>query len=90
MTDQKCWKQCPEYFHPTSTLVCVHQLLPQRKAGQGGLLDPWVDKEDPLPEPTCKNGMKILPGPRLNIKTVLSTYGDFHVKDKTAVRTSYL
>ena len=22
-------------------------------------------------------------GPRLNIKTVLSTYGDFHVKDKT-------
>ena len=30
------------------------------------------------------------PGPRLNIKTVLSTYGDFHVKDKTAVRSSYL
>ena len=30
------------------------------------------------------------PGLRLNIKTVLSTYGDFHVKDKTAVRTSYL
>ena len=29
-------------------------------------------------------------GPRLNIKTVLFTYGDFHVKDKTAVRTSYL
>ena len=29
-------------------------------------------------------------GPHLNIKTVLSTYGDFHVKDKTAVRTSYL
>ena len=32
----------------------------------------------------------IRPGPRLNIKTILSTYGDFHVKDKTAVRTSYL
>ena len=31
-----------------------------------------------------------VPGPCLNIKTVLSTYGDFHVKDKTAVRTSYL
>ena len=31
-----------------------------------------------------------VPGPRPNIKTVLSTYGDFHVKDKTAVRTSYL
>ena len=30
------------------------------------------------------------PGPRLNIKTVLSTYGVFHVKDKTAVRKSYL
>ena len=29
-------------------------------------------------------------GPRLNIKTVLSKYGDFHVKDKTAVRTSCL
>ena len=29
-------------------------------------------------------------GPRLNIKTVLSTFGDFHVKDKTAVGTSYL
>ena len=29
-------------------------------------------------------------GPCLNIKTVLSTYGDFHVKDKTAVRKSYL
>ena len=34
--------------------------------------------------------MVLNPGPRLNIKTVLSTYGDFHVKDKTAVRTSYL
>ena len=32
----------------------------------------------------------LAPGPRLNIKTVLYTYGDFHVKDKTAVRTSYL
>ena len=30
------------------------------------------------------------PGPHLNIKTVLSKYGDFHVKDKTAIRTSYL
>ena len=29
-------------------------------------------------------------GPHLNIKTVLAAYGDFHVKDKTAVRTSYL
>ena len=33
---------------------------------------------------------KLWPGPRLNIKTVLSTYGDFYIKDKTAVRTSYL
>ena len=40
-----------------------------------GLVTPYGDKD---------------PGPRLNIKTVLSTYGDFHVKDKTAVRTSYL
>ena len=35
-------------------------------------------------------GTKQATGPRLNIKTVLSTYGDFHVKDKTAARTSYL
>ena len=35
-------------------------------------------------------GQVVHPGSRLNIKTVLSTYGDFHVKDKTAVRTSYL
>ena len=34
--------------------------------------------------------IKLSAGPRLNIKTVLSMYGDFHVKDKTAVRTSYL
>ena len=26
--------------------------------------------------------MALNPGPRLNIKTVLSTYGDSHVKDK--------
>ena len=38
----------------------------------------------------CHSLMYKDPGPRLNIKTVLSTYGDFHVKDKTAVRTSYL
>ena len=53
-----------------------------------------------LSGPQCVNssssGSKIMlsktrtPGGRLNIKTVLSTYGDFHVKDKTAVRTSYL
>ena len=36
------------------------------------------------------NNIMLIPGPRLNIKTVLSAYGDFHVKDKTAVRTSYL
>ena len=28
---------------------------------------------------------QISAGPRLNIKTVLSTYVDFHVKDKTAL-----
>ena len=36
-----------------------------------------------------ESALKVL-GPRLNIKTVLSAYGNFHVKDKTAVRTSYL
>ena len=41
-------------------------------------------------EPNNNTASKQLTGPRLNIKTVLCTYGDFHVKDKTAVRTSYL
>ena len=44
----------------------------------------WVHKKcSTIPGP-------LKPGPHLNIKTVLSTYGDFHVKDKTAARTSYL
>ena len=41
-------------------------------------------------QPDVPDVAYLVPGPRLNIKTVLSTYGDFHVKDKTAVRTSYL
>ena len=49
----------------------------------------------PVMQRVCQHHDFIMPiiryaGPRLNIKTVLSTYGDFHVKDKTAVRTSYL
>ena len=43
-----------------------------------------------MPNTELKVGTRKSAGPRLNIKTVLSTYGDFHVKDKTAVRTSYL
>ena len=35
-------------------------------------------------------GFQKSPGPRLNIKTVLSRYGYSYVEDKTAVRTSYL
>ena len=31
-----------------------------------------------------------LSGPRLNIKTVFPRYGDYHVKNKTVVRPSYL
>ena len=57
----------------------------------------WVKKDGTTAEETgdkCKwateNVCRKISGPRLNIKTVLSTYGDFHVKDKTAVRTSYL
>ena len=42
-----------------------------------------------LPEPVLADH-KWDPGPHFNIKTVLSTYGYFHVKDKTAVGTSYL
>ena len=49
---------------------------------------PQEDKVSPHTYVTSQRACR--PGPRLNIKTVLSTYGDFHVKDKTAVRTSYL
>ena len=43
------------------------------------------------PHPTLEHIIQNkISGPRLNIKTALSTYGDFHVKDKTAARTSYL
>ena len=42
---------------------------------------------------TCYNSSRSLglaPGGRLNKKDGLTRYGDSHVKDKTAVRTSYL
>ena len=41
---------------------------------------------------SCYTGIILsqISGPRLNIKTVFLRYGDSHVKDKTAVRTSYL
>ena len=45
----------------------------------------WYSRDPHLPMNYTKGA-----GPRLNIKTVLSTYGVFHIKDKTAVRTSYL
>ena len=57
---------------------------------------PWFNPIDYSSQRPCKEWIHInslcagTTGPRLNIKTVLSTYGDFHVKDKTAVRTSYL
>ena len=50
----------------------------------------WYDIHYVLCCELCIGGGTQTTGPRLNIKTVLSTYGDFHVKDKTAVRTSYL
>ena len=51
-----------------------------------------VDYEEAISETVECNylSLPLIPGPCLNIKTVLSTHGDFHVKDKTAVRTSYL
>ena len=52
--------------------------------GFPSLCSPKIFPSPYVPQSPCS------PGPRLNIKTVLSTYGDFHVKDKTAVRTSYL
>ena len=55
-----------------------------------------IENASHITGPLCWDWTGVFPsqgkwsGPRLNIKTVLSTYGDFHVKDKTAVRTSYL
>ena len=49
-----------------------------------------ITKLKRFPQNDCWPFVMETTGPRLNIKTVLSTYGDFHVKDKTAVRTSYL
>ena len=68
----------PELFVvPPSTWI--FEMVPGSYLG----LLPWCHK---LLKPQVEDPA----GPRLNIKTVLSTYGDFHVKDKTAVRTSYL
>ena len=50
----------------------------------------WLNNREVKFQYLIKWGKSEGSGPRLNIKTVLSTYGDFHVKDKTAVRTSYL
>ena len=49
-----------------------------------------LPREMPPPSSSRQDIPFTRPGPRLNIKTVLSTYGNFHVKDKTAVRTSYV
>ena len=65
----------------------------------GGPLGPVLSKTDYDTQKICDFNWRMLPaehglksmrksGGRLNIKTVLSTYGDFHVKDKTAVRES--
>ena len=68
--------------------VCigVWLLWLQKQASQA-----WISYYIPQNTAGCNYlSMPRVPGPRLNIKTVLSTYGDFHVKDKTVVRTSYL
>ena len=71
------------FFYTEMTQV-VEILFQERQ----GIIHPTVNTiaiEEPVhQQPQC------WPGPHLNIKTVLSTYGNFHVKDKTAIRTSYL
>ena len=68
--------------YKNTKLVCVWPPLAKIMYIIGGIHVGWVIN--------WMNTKINPPGPRLNIKTVLSTYGDFHVKDKTAVRTSYL
>ena len=55
--------------------------FPSQSASAVGFANGLANRRDPG---------DLRPVPCLNIKTVLSTYGDSHVKDKTAVRTSYL
>ena len=64
------------------------QVLAQYYCQNAIIIEPIVQ----VPSMKTSHYIKIFrsTGPRLNIKTVLSAYGDFHVKDKTAVRTSYL
>ena len=57
----------------------------QRASDAESISVPWRHRVPSGSRPWLRN-----PGPRLNIKTVLSRYGDSYVKDKTAVRTSYL
>ena len=82
-------------FHPTCFIVYLLSVIWER-------MDLWVCNAGITPTlcvlamSPCYGDTKTsrygnafrITGPRLNIKTVLSTYGDFHVKDKTAVRTS--
>ena len=85
-------------------LICawIHDWINNREAGDlrryrghydvnvMKILSDIASKECHVMDVSCQSSKISAPGPRLNIKTVLSTYGDFHVKDKTAVRTSYL
>ena len=69
---------------------CLCKLSTSKKISKLHITGPLWGEPTGNPYIPFTKMQKVFPGPRLNIKTVLSTYGDFHVKDKTAVRTSYL
>ena len=82
-TKQSTTKPCA-YFLGYTVLSVTEAIIVIMKVRILSFLSAVMQKAS-LVHGLCKQS-----GPRLNIKTVLSTYGDFHVKDKTAVRTSYL
>ena len=80
------------YLYWPSALLCCHK---RNRFESSGHTRPYgclclINGSMPSLIKVLTDSARRYPGPRLNIKTVLSTYGDFHVKDKTAVRTSYL
>ena len=81
----------PHWVNHGLALVNFTHILEDYFTVQGQSYD-WVcyQLSNPIEYGLKHHNNPLTPGPRLNIKTVFPGYGDSHVKDKTAVRTSYL
>ena len=71
------------HWRSWSTLVKLHVMACCLMAPSHYLNQCWLIISEILRHSPEGNFAENAPGPRLNIKTVLSTYCDFHVKDKT-------